>query len=266
MQMDYEYRGLLAASWDLFRGDTSNWEDKFFFQDLIEQYGQPVLDVGCGTGRLLLDFLGQGIDIDGVDNSPEMLVLCRQKAAGLGLDPTVYEAWMETLDLPRQYRTIMVPSSSFQLVVDPSKAAAAMRRLYDHLEPGGVLIMPFMIMRAPGALSETTEWRLTGEKERPEDGALVRRWSRARYDVENQLEHTEDRYEISRNGQLLAEEHHQRSPAVRWYSQSEAAALYKKTGFQEVQLFKGFTHDPATPEDMLFSMVGIRPEADERDL
>ena len=199
MQTDYEYRGLLAASWDLFRGDTSTWEDKFFYQDLIRQYGQPVLDVGCGTGRLLLDFLDQGIDIDGVDNSPEMLALCRQKAAGLGLEPTIYETWMETLDLPRRYRTIMVPSSSFQLVVEPPKAAMAMRRLYAHLEPGGALIMPFMVLRAPGTASETTDWRLTGEKERPEDGTLLKRWSRARYDVENQLEHTEDRYELSLN-------------------------------------------------------------------
>jgi ubiquinone/menaquinone biosynthesis C-methylase UbiE len=264
--MDYEYHGLLAASWDLFRGDTSNWEDKFFFQDLIGQYGQPVLDVGCGTGRLLLDFLGQGIDVDGVDNSPEMLALCRRKATGLGLDPTVYEAWMEMLALPRRYRTIMVPSSSFQLVVELQKAASAMRRLYAHLEPSGALIMPFMIMRAPGTPSETTDWRLTGEKERPEDGTILKRWSRARYDVENQLEHTEDWYELSLNGQVLAEEHHQRSPAVRWYSQVEAAALYKEAGFQEVRLFKDFTHDPATPEDTLFSVVGIKPGMDEREL
>lgn len=37
----------------------------------------------CGTGRLLLDYLAQGIDIDGVDNSPEMLALCRPDAAAV---------------------------------------------------------------------------------------------------------------------------------------------------------------------------------------
>ena len=68
--VNYEYRDLLAQTWDLFRGDTSGWVDRFFYRDIITEYGQPVLDVGCGTGRLLLDYMGEGVDIDGVDNSP----------------------------------------------------------------------------------------------------------------------------------------------------------------------------------------------------
>jgi hypothetical protein len=122
--------------------------------------------------------------------------------------------------------------------------------------------MPFMIMRAPGDPSEETAWRLTAEEERPEDGATIRRWSRARYDVENQLEHTEDRYEIARDGQVLATEQHQRSPAVRWYSQSEASALYEKGGFEEIQMFSEFTHEPASPKDTIFSVVGRKAKAE----
>lgn len=34
---DFEYRGLSAATWDLFRGDTSNWEDRVFFRDMIRE-------------------------------------------------------------------------------------------------------------------------------------------------------------------------------------------------------------------------------------
>jgi ubiquinone/menaquinone biosynthesis C-methylase UbiE len=45
---------------------------------MIDQYGQPVLDVGCGTGRLLLDYLAEGIDLDGQDVSSQILAICRQ--------------------------------------------------------------------------------------------------------------------------------------------------------------------------------------------
>src|SRR5215210_9371140 len=102
----------MAAYWDLLRGDTTRWPDRPFFRDLIVESGQPALDVGCGTGRLLLDYLAQGIDIDGVDDSPEMLAICEEKAAKLGLQPNVYQQKMQSLDLPRKYRTIIVPSSS----------------------------------------------------------------------------------------------------------------------------------------------------------
>src|SRR5262249_28655898 len=129
---DYEYHGLLAATWDLFRGDMSGWADRGFYRELIIRYGEPALDVGCGTGRLLLDYLAAGIDVDGVDNSPEMLRICSAKAEAAGLGPTVYCQEMEWMDLPRRYRTILVPSSSFQLVTHSGAAEAAMHRFREH--------------------------------------------------------------------------------------------------------------------------------------
>jgi hypothetical protein len=67
MSADYEYRGLMAENWDLLRGDTSGWPDAGWFRTVVEQGAGPALDVGCGTGRTLLDFLAQGLDIDGLD-------------------------------------------------------------------------------------------------------------------------------------------------------------------------------------------------------
>ena len=176
-QPEYEYHGLMAKTWDLFRGDTSKWEDRGFFLEIIHEKGQPVLDVGCGTGRLLLDFMAQGIDIDGVDNSPEMLALCREKAGAMGLTPRLYENSMESMRLPRQYQTIIVPSSSFQLVLEPADAQRAISNLFEHLLAGGNLVMPFMQVWTRGEPLES-DWQLSGEKTRPEDGAIYRRWSK----------------------------------------------------------------------------------------
>lgn len=115
---DYEYCGLIASTWDLLRGDTSGWPDRAFYRDAISRSGQPALDVGCATGRLVLDYLAEGLDVDGVDSSPEMLAICREKAGQRGRQPSLYLQEMERLDLPRRYRTIVVSSSSFQLVTD----------------------------------------------------------------------------------------------------------------------------------------------------
>jgi ubiquinone/menaquinone biosynthesis C-methylase UbiE len=254
----YEYQGLMASTWDLLRDDTSRWADRFFYRAIIAEHGQPVLDVGCGTGRLLLDYMQQGIAIDGVDNSPEMLDLCFDKAQRMGLKPNLFQQAMESLDLPRIYRTILVPSSSFQLLTDTRMATEAMRRLYAHLQVGGVLVMPFMVIWREGDPAET-DWVLAAEKVRPEDGAVVRRWSRARYDVANRLEHTEDRYEIIRDGAVVAAEHHRRSPATRGYTQDEVVRLYREAGFSDLRLYREFSREPASADDRLFTAVGTKP-------
>jgi SAM-dependent methyltransferase len=264
MPDDYEYRGLVARSWDLLRGDTSAWPDRAHYRTIIELGRGPALDVGCGTGRLLLDYLAEGLDVDGVDNSPEMLALCRDKAAAAGIDVAgrLFEQEMDQLSLSRRYATIFVPSSSFQLLTDISAASQAMAHFYRHLSPDGVLVMSIMSKlwrgkRVPAQM-EWSDWHKLAERQRPEDGATIRRWIRTRYDHDQQLEHEENRYEMLRDDVVVRTEAHARSPAVRWYSQSQAIACYEKAGFRNVKVTSGFTFEPASPEDTTFCVLGTR--------
>ena len=252
---DYEYQGLMAQAWDVLRGDTSTWADRFFYRDAIARYGQPVLDVGCGTGRLLLDYLAQGIDVDGVDNSPEMLALCRAKAQARGLAPQLYEQALETLALPRTYRTIIIPSSTLQLIVEPALVEEALRRVGRHLAPGGAVLASFMALRQPGDPLEIA-WEQAAV--RPEDGATIRRLGRSRYDPLLELEHTEDQYQVIIDGQVVATELHRRSPATRAYTQAQARGLFERAGLVEVALYSGFSSEPVKPADTLFTVVGRR--------
>ena len=253
----YEYYGMMTEFWDLFRGDTSTWEDRFFYLDVVKKYGQPVLDVGCGTGRILLDFMQQGIEIDGVDNSPDMLARLHQKAEKLNLHPTVYQQEMHELSLPRKYQTILVPSSSFQLLLDAALPLIAINRFYEHLLPDGVLVMPFMTLWKQG---DPLESEFTREAIRPEDGATVRRWQYSRFDPDTDLEDAIDRYEIIRDGKVIASEEHKQSPATRSYTQEQAVALYQKAGFRDIQVFHEFTFEPVKPEDETFCVLGIKLE------
>lgn len=255
---NYDYYGLVASTWDLSRGDTSNWGDRPFYLDIIKKYGQPALDLGCGTGRLILDYMVQGIDIDGVDNSAEMLAICRQKAEKLNLSPNLYEQPMETLNLPRRYQTIVAPSSVLQLVTDPEQARAVMRRLLTCLESGGALVGSFSFEWREGDELEL-DWKLMFDKVRPEDGATVKRWNREWYETDKQVWHAEQRFEVELNGQVITEEMHQSHPEGRYYTQAQAIALYQDAGFAKVQVFHEFTHEPALPEDRVFCVLGVKP-------
>jgi len=253
---NYEYYGMLAEFWDLFRGDTSNWDDRFFYLAVVRKYGQPVLDVGCGTGRILLDFMQQDIDIDGVDNSPEMLALLHQKAEKLNLQPTVYQQEMTELSLSRRYQTILVPSSSFQLLLDESLPPVAMARFFEHLLPDGALVMPFMTLWKQG---DPLESEFVREVVRPEDGATIRRWQYSRFHPETESEDTIDRYEIIRDGKVITSEEHQQSPGTRSYTQEQAVTLYQQAGFKDIQVFSEFTFEPVKRTDTVFSILGVKP-------
>ena len=76
--------GLVARWWAEFN-DGFRPHEVPYFQRYIERGGGPALDVACGTGRLLLPYLRAGLDVDGCDVSPDMIELCRAKAAREGL-------------------------------------------------------------------------------------------------------------------------------------------------------------------------------------
>lgn len=255
---DSAYYGLLASTWDVWRDNTANWSDRFFYLDIVHPFGQPVLDVGCATGRILLDYLSQGIDIDGLDNSPEMLAICRAKAQKMGLTPTLYLQQMEMLDLPRTYKTILIPSSSLQLITDLKMARNTLHRFFSHMQSGGAFVTSFAFAWREGDPLDTG-WELVFEKPRPEDGAIVRSWEHGWCEPEKQLWHGEQRFEVELDVKIVQTEYHRSSPGARWYTQAQAIELFQEAGFTNIQLFHEFTHEPTLEDDRLFCALGIKP-------
>lgn len=129
--------GLVARWWAEF---NSGGADIDVFRSFIESSGVPVLDAGCGTGRLLLPYLRQGIDIAGSDASPDMLEWCDKSARSEHLSVDLYAQAMYELKLPRRFGTIIV-CGAFGLGGTRDQDLEGLRRLHGHLEPGGRLVM-----------------------------------------------------------------------------------------------------------------------------
>ena len=129
--------GLVARHW---AENNTTGPEIAYFQRLIERYGQPALDAGCGTGRLLIPFLRAGLDVDGCDVSGDMLAYCQQAAEREGLAPRLYQQALHQLELPRRYQTIMV-CGAFGIGVSRAQDFIALQRFYDYLDPGGVLLL-----------------------------------------------------------------------------------------------------------------------------
>ena len=253
---DYGYRGMMVEYWDLLRGDTSKWSSRPYFLRLIKDSGEPALDVACGTGRVMFDYMQEGIDIDGVDISPEMISKARENAANLGLKPNLHIQAMQNLDIPRRYQTIIVPSSSFLHLINVADRHKALKRFYEHLNPGGLLAMSLRVMD-PNPVE--VDWEIDSEALRPSDGALVRRWFRCSYDVEHRIQHTEDRYEIIKDDNIIHSETYVSSPFLTWYKCSEAVEYLKQAGFSDVYAHSNFKFEPATDDDSSYIVLGKKP-------
>ena len=227
--------GVVARWWAEFNHGGPEVE---YFRPLVAS-GQPALDAGCGTGRLLLPYLREGLDIDGCDVSPDMLAHCRAAAERDGLSPRLYAQALHELDLPRRYRTI-VACGVFGLGSTRAQDEEALGRLFEHLEPGGLL-----------ALDAEARWRFEeaepssgppaeppAERRRGADGAEYALASRC-LDVDQEGRRTRLalRAWMWRDGQLAAEEEHVLTEA--FYERQELVAMLERAGFVDVDVSDG---------------------------
>lgn len=100
--------GLMAESWARFKTDAPELPHLL---KLIGRFGQPVLDLACGSGRILTKLLIAGVDADGVDVSDDMLDGARKAASAHGFASALLTRPMHDLNLPRQYGTILICDS-----------------------------------------------------------------------------------------------------------------------------------------------------------
>ena len=149
---DYD---LYARFYDLDFGNRT--EDLEMYRQFARRCGSPILELACGTGRVLLPLAEEGYRITGIDVSPAMLAVARRKAEAAGLTKrvTLVEQDMRRLDLPERFKMIFVAASSFSHLVAIEDQLAALRRARDHLHPEGCLILD-MFHPHPARLLEAT--------------------------------------------------------------------------------------------------------------
>jgi SAM-dependent methyltransferase len=99
----------------------------------------PVLDVGCGTGRVALDLAARGVPVVGLDRDPELLAALATRAADLPVETVCADA--RAFDLGRRFGVVLAPMQTVQLLGGKDERERFLRCAQDHLEPGGLLAL-----------------------------------------------------------------------------------------------------------------------------
>jgi SAM-dependent methyltransferase len=214
-----------------------------YWTDLARAAGGPVLEVGCGTGRVHLPLLRAGVDVDGIDLHPGFLEVLEQKAAAEGLAPRAILADMRDFTMPRRYALVVVPFRAFLLNLTAEDQLRTLRCCREHLESGGRLVIDLFHPDFALLLAPEGEWRLEKEFAHPRTGRPLAAWSRRTVDRVNQSMHAEQELrELGPDGGVLAV--HRQTVDLRWIYKAEMELLLRVAGFARWEVAGGFDGRP----------------------
>lgn len=137
----------IARFYDVDMAQNMPFDDAGFYAERCAAAGGPVLELGCGNGRILLRLLARGIDAWGVDASAQMLAELRRKAGAQGLDCRVELMDIRRLALPRRFAVILCPYSLVTYVTEDAELLMLMQGVRSHLADGGRLLIDAFIPR-----------------------------------------------------------------------------------------------------------------------
>jgi SAM-dependent methyltransferase len=148
---------LIAHYYDL--ENATFTDDLGFWLELAEAHGGPVLELGCGTGRVLLHLARRGHAVTGVDNSPAMLARLQQKleaasARHLTTAPHLILADMAAFRVEQVFRLAVMAFSTWLHLLTTEAQIAALTNIRRHLAPGAPLVIDVANPAEPYAAAE----------------------------------------------------------------------------------------------------------------
>lgn len=222
--------------------------DLDFYVQLAQAAGGPVLEVGCGTGRVLLPCARAGVEMVGLDLSPSMLDVLRAQLAREGeavrARVRIVEGDMRNFDLGETFPCVLLPFRSFQHMLTPADQRAALRRLRAHLRPGGRVVIDLfnpsipMLGDAAWARYPIPEPAFT----MPDGREVTRSFRVLQRDYVNQVQHIEFIVDVVHpDGRA---EQRREAFALRYLFRYEAEYLLECEGFRVEAVYGGYDRSP----------------------
>lgn len=205
--------------------------DIAFYLAKAKELGGPVLELGCGTGRVSIPLAEDGNEIWALDLSDEMLAQLRGKLKQLSAPAIqrlhiVHES-MVGFDLGRKFDLIIVPFRAFQALADRTEQETCLECIKKHLSDRGQFIMhvfkPKAVFDESWVQPESFDWKVTD----PRTGKTVSRYERRRrIDLDGQVLYVDLIYRIEGTTQDIIE-----PLAICYFFEEQMRSLLQRHGF-----------------------------------
>jgi SAM-dependent methyltransferase len=174
--------------------------DESFYRQMANKYGSPILEMGIGTGRISFQLAEEGHTIVGVELSPEMLEIAKEKISNLSSDVqsrvTLHSGDITGFNLGQKFKMVIIPSS-FKFLLTRDDQLRCLKCAHNHLENDGVFILDLY----PGEVFENDDSFTTDPHEI--DGASVTKYYEYSNDLDRRLRHWKVVIEIIRPNEEL---------------------------------------------------------------
>jgi SAM-dependent methyltransferase len=241
----------IAALYDFAYSDFD--DDLDFYENLARISDGPVLELGVGTGRVAVPLAQSGYDVVGVDRSPAMLALARDRAASRKLGKgrlELVQADMTRFDLGRRFGLVFVAANTFQHLLTTRDQVTCLDHVAHHLAPGAVFAMS---IRSPASVSweEADNWApllLHWTRTDPDTGDIVMKFCAEQPDAGRMVRRLTYVYDRVREGAVS------RSVFVtelRYSTQGEIELLLQQAGLHVTHVYGDYDLTPVGLGDNL---------------
>jgi len=238
--------------------DSLARRDVQFYVDCAKKASGPILELGCGTGRVLIPTAQAGCQVTGLDVSPFMLDRCREKLSGqpqaIRSLVRLVQADMTAFDTGEKYALVTIPFRPFQHLIAVEEQKACLTCANRHLEHAGRIVLDVYHPYLPALVDPKYLMEMQVDPEITlADGRVLRRTSRiAAFHRDEQYNDVElihyIRYPDGRRERLL------HAFKMRYFYRYEMEHLLALCGFRLVELFGDFDRSAFTSEspEMVF--------------
>ncbi len=139
-------------------------DDIPFYSRMAKKYGQPILELACGTGRITIPLARKGWQVTGLDPTESMLTEARRKAASANVTIEWIQADCRDFELGKKFNLIFFPFNSIAVLHDSEDIAACFNCVRNHLKKNGRFIIDIfnprfdILMRNPNERFPVTEY------------------------------------------------------------------------------------------------------------
>lgn len=226
-----KYGPICTEAYDITKPIGGNYPDVPYYIKHLSEIGGRILEAMVGTGRLFIPLLEAGLNVEGIDASPEMLAVCRQHCAARGLEPTLYQGDVENLDLSVKFNAIVVSYGSFMLLEKRSKAIATLQAFARHLAPKGRI---FIDLELP--IAEFTTENIIRQQPpiKCPDGGVILIQITSEINWFDQVNLSLIRYEKWLDGQLLGTE--LQTFPLHWFGRDEFIMCLGQNGYHKINI------------------------------